>query len=132
MKKQKITYKLQQIVLLCSVAQYCLTFSDTTARLLCRLQPARLLCPWNFQGKITAMGCHFLLQGILPTQGLNPCLLSFLNWQADSLSLAPSGKPTYNLQQIIVQQIFASTYYQANHFCHSTDTSYMTWEYGQK
>ena len=33
------------------------------------LQPARLLCPWNFPGKITRMGCHFLLQRIFPTQG---------------------------------------------------------------
>ena len=31
----------------------------------------RLLCPWNFLGKNTGMGCHFLLQGIVPTQGLN-------------------------------------------------------------
>ena len=35
----------------------------------------RLLCPWNFPGKDTGMGCHFLLQGIFPTQGLNLCLL---------------------------------------------------------
>ena len=35
------------------------------------LQPARLLCPWNLPGKNTGMGCHFLLQGIFPTQGLN-------------------------------------------------------------
>ena len=34
---------------------------------LCRLQPARLLCPWEFPGKNTAVGCHFLLQGLLPT-----------------------------------------------------------------
>ena len=27
--------------------------------------------PWDFQGKSTGVGCHFLLQGILPTQGLN-------------------------------------------------------------
>ena len=27
------------------------------------LQPARLLCPWDFPGKNTAAGCHFLLQG---------------------------------------------------------------------
>ena len=27
-------------------------------------QPARLLCPWDFPGKDTAVGCHFLLQGI--------------------------------------------------------------------
>ena len=35
------------------------------------LQPARLLCPWNSPGKNTGVGCHFLLQGIFPTQGLN-------------------------------------------------------------
>ena len=33
-----------------------------------------LLCPWNFPGKSTGVGCHFLLQGIFPTQGLNPGL----------------------------------------------------------
>ena len=35
----------------------------------------RLLCPWNFLGKSTGMDCHFLFQGIFPTQGLNPGLL---------------------------------------------------------
>ena len=34
------------------------------------LQPTRLHCPWNFPGKNTGAGCHFLLQGIFPTQGL--------------------------------------------------------------
>ena len=33
------------------------------------LQPARLLCPWNSPGKNSAVGCHFLLQGIFLTQG---------------------------------------------------------------
>ena len=33
-------------------------------------------------GKNNEVGCHFLLQGIFPTQGLNLCLL---HWQADSL-----------------------------------------------
>ena len=27
------------------------------------LQPARLLCPWDFPGKNTRVGCQFLLQG---------------------------------------------------------------------
>ena len=27
------------------------------------LQPARLLCPWDFPGKNMEVGCHFLLQG---------------------------------------------------------------------
>ena len=40
------------------------------------------------------MGCHFLLPGIFPTKGSNPHLLHLLHWQADSLPLAPPGKPT--------------------------------------
>ena len=35
------------------------------------LQPTRVLCPWDFPGKNTGVGCHFLLQGIFPTQVLN-------------------------------------------------------------
>ena len=34
----------------------------------------KLLRPWGFQGKSTRVGCHFLLQGIFPTQGSNPGL----------------------------------------------------------
>ena len=34
-------------------------------------------CPWDFPGKNIGEGCHFLLQGIFPTQGLNPCLLQW-------------------------------------------------------
>ena len=32
----------------------------------------RFLHPWDFPGKNTGVGCHFLLQEIFPTQGLNP------------------------------------------------------------
>ena len=39
------------------------------------MEPA--LCPWGFPGKNTRVGCHFLLQGIFPTQGSNPCLLHY-------------------------------------------------------
>ena len=31
----------------------------------------RVLCPWNFPGKNTGVGSHFLLQGIVSTQGSN-------------------------------------------------------------
>ena len=34
----------------------------------------RLLCPWCFPGKNDGVGCHFLPQGIFPTQGSNMCL----------------------------------------------------------
>ena len=60
------------------------------------LQPARLYHPWNFSGKATGACCHFLLQGIFPTQGSNPCFLSLLRWQADSLPLVPLGKKLLN------------------------------------
>ena len=48
------------------------------------LQPTRLLHPWDFPGKNTGVGCHFLLQKIFPTQGLNP-------------GLPPCGKMLYRL-----------------------------------
>ena len=44
----------------------------------------------DFSGKNTGVGCHFLLQGIFPTQGLNPHLLY---WQVDSLLLSQLGSP---------------------------------------
>ena len=52
--------------------------------------PSGSSCPWDFSGKNTGMGCHFLFQGIFPTQGLN---LSLLHWQADSLLLSHRGSP---------------------------------------
>ena len=52
------------------------------------LYPSRLLCPWDFPGKNTGMGCHFLLQGIFLTQGSNWYLLGVPHWQADSLPWA--------------------------------------------
>ena len=41
------------------------------------LLPTRLFCPWDFRDKNTGVSCHFLLQGILPTQGSNTGVLHF-------------------------------------------------------
>ena len=41
---------------------------------LCDSMDTRFLCPWDFLGKSTRVGCHFLLQGIFLTQGSNPSL----------------------------------------------------------
>ena len=53
-------------------------------------------CPpdssWESPGKNTGVGCHFLLQGMFPTQGSNLDVLCPLHWQAGSLPLAPPGK----------------------------------------
>ena len=39
------------------------------------LYPTRLLCPWDFPGKNTGVGCHSLLQGIFLIQRSKPGLL---------------------------------------------------------
>ena len=54
------------------------------------MKPARLLCPWDFPGKNTGVGCRFLLQGIFPTQRSN---LRLLHWQVDSFPLSHQGSP---------------------------------------
>ena len=48
---------------------------------------------WDSPGTNTGVGCHFLLQGIFPTQGSNPSLLHLLPWQADSLPLSHPSSP---------------------------------------
>ena len=49
------------------------------------------------QAENTAVGCHFLLQGIFPTQELNPCLLCLLHWQVGSSPLAP---PSFSFNSV--------------------------------
>ena len=68
------------------------------------LQPDRLLCPWDSPGKNTGVGCHFLLQGIVPIQGLNPHLLSLLHWQAGSLTTSTWEAWVYSLSWHIKQR----------------------------
>ena len=51
-----------------------------------------LLCPWDFQVKNTGVGCHFLLQGIFPTPGIESRSPSL---QMNSLPAEPPGKPSY-------------------------------------
>ena len=46
----------------------------------CMEEPAKLLCPWDSPGKNTGVGCHVLLQEIVPTQGSNVRLLCLLHW----------------------------------------------------
>ena len=51
------------------------------------LQHIRLPCPWDFPDKYIGLGCHFLLQGVLLSQGLNPSLLCLQYWQVGSSPL---------------------------------------------
>ena len=69
--------------------------------------PARFLCPGDSPGKNTGVGCHFLLQGIFPTQGSNPHLLSLLQWQTDSLLLEPPGKHNSMVISIFTESLIS-------------------------
>ena len=64
----------------------CLVMSDSVKPHV--LQPARLLCPWDFPGKSTGVGFHFLLERIFSTQESNSHLL---HWEAGSLALSNLG-----------------------------------------
>ena len=51
------------------------------------------LCPWNFSVKNTGVDCHFLFQGVFPTQESNLHLLCLLHFRQIVLSAEPSGEP---------------------------------------
>ena len=74
------------------VTQSCLTLRPHG------LQPTRLLHPWNFLGKSTGVGCHFLLQGIFPTQGLS---LGLPHCRQTLYHLIHQGIPIFNTQQCL-------------------------------
>ena len=58
---------LYNVVSFCCESESCSVVSDS-------LQPHRLYSPWNSPGQNTGVGSFSLLQGIFPTQGLNPGL----------------------------------------------------------
>ena len=62
----------------------------------------QLLCPWDFPDKDTEVVCHFLFQGIFPTQRINPRLLHHLRWQTDSLPLSHQEA----LKRIIYNKVY--------------------------
>jgi len=63
--------RIQLIVNCCLVDKSCLSLLQPH-----RLKSTRLLCPWDFPGKNTGVGCYLLLQGIFSTQESNLCLLN--------------------------------------------------------
>ena len=65
-----------------------------------------LFCPWYSLDKNTGVGCHSLLQGIFPTQGLN---LYLLHWQADSLLTEPCGWLYWHVANSSLQSPWGST-----------------------
>ena len=74
-----------------------LTLGGPLCSVLSCVRPVATPCPpvssvhGIFQARILELGCHFLLQGSVLTQGSNAHLLDLLRWQADSLPTEPSG-----------------------------------------
>ena len=82
--KRLIKKKKSEMVVIKGMPQSRPTLCDPTD-----CSPTRLLCPWVSPGKNTRLGCHSLLQEILPTE-IKPM---FPASQADSLWSEPSEKP---------------------------------------
>ena len=76
------------------VAQLCPTLCDPMDYTVQEILQARLLCPWNFPGKNTGLGCHFLgiakIPGDLPDPRIEPLSPAL---QEDSLPTEPPGNP---------------------------------------
>ena len=53
----------------------------------------QLLCPWNFPGKNTGIGYHFLLQKDLPNPRIKCLSLSAPALEGRFFTSAPPGKP---------------------------------------
>ena len=70
------------------------------------LLPAGLLCTWDFSGKNTGVGCHFLLQGIFPTQGSNPHFLCLLRCRKILYPLSHQWNPRLFTVKIILSCLF--------------------------
>ena len=68
------------------------------SRLSCvRLCDPRLLCPWDFPGKSTRVGCHYLFQRIFPTQKSNPGLPHYKQTLYHFPATEPRPAPFYFL-----------------------------------
>ena len=74
--------------------QSCLTLCDPT-----HCSPPGSSGPWNSSGKNTGLSSHSLLQGIFPTQGLNPGLL---HCRQILYHLSHQGSPKYTKGYMIL------------------------------
>ena len=75
-------------VCVCVCTQLCPTLCEPPG-----LYPTRFLCPWNFPGKNTRVGCHFLLQGIFPDPWTEPMSLVSSVLESQFFTTLPHGKP---------------------------------------
>ena len=80
----------------CSVAQSCPALCDSVD-----CNPPGSSVHGILQARILEWVGYFLLQGIFPNQGSNPCLLHLLYWQVDSLPLYHLGSPVLSITNVL-------------------------------
>ena len=81
----------------------------------------RVLSPWDFPSKNTAVVCHALFQEVFLIQGLNPCLLHLLHCRQILYMLSHSGKPPpprFYSGFKIVFCVFIEVLWYLSKFCH--------------
>ena len=66
--------------------------------------PTRLLCPQNFPSRNTAAGCHFLFQGIFPTQGSNPSFTTELPGKSEGTPEICKNSPIFESTEHTCQE----------------------------
>ena len=89
---------------LCLVTQSCPTLCDPMD-----CSPPDSSVHEDSPGKNTGVGCYDLLQGIFPTQELNPHLLYLLHWQVSSLPLVPPGRPPKSAVTSLIHMVSRSS-----------------------
>ena len=99
---------------------YIYTSVLSCARLFATLWTVACQAPlsWDFPGKNPGLGCHFLLQGNLPSPGVKPASPALL---MDSVPTEPSGKPIHSgvsLTKYVVVQSLSHV-----RLCNPTDNS---------
>ena len=102
-----LLYSLQLLLLSCWV----MSDSFATPQVVAHQAP---LSMGIFPGKDIGEGCHFLLQGIFPTQGPNPW---FPHGQVDSLPLSQQGSPLYTVLYMFVPKSSLSSALVDRHQC---------------
>ena len=90
------------------------------------MEPTRLLCPWDFPGKNTGVDCHFVLQRIFLTQGLNSHLLycrqiryGWATWEAQLPSLTHKTVFRYSDDNYVITKDWFHCIYHFQEAYHS-------------
>ena len=84
------------------------------------LWPTRLLCPWEFPGKTTGVGCHCLLLGIFPRRDWThvSCIGKWILYHRSTWEALTNDLLAANLNGLISVAITFDLFINSPHFDH--------------